>query len=885
MAALDFPASPSIGQTYTSGSLSWQWDGTSWRSVATVSYLPLTGGALSGNLGIGDVASANARLRVVGSGLSSEVARIEGGSSLDAQHIINQTDDPTVSTARAQLSLRKNNIIGAAISIDGSASSRGIVYYDAYSATGSHAFYVNSVDRFRVNSVGAVSFTGSYGTAGQFLKSGGSTSNPTWGSLSASDIPALTLENLPDAWVKRSVRVATSGNITLSGTQTIDGIAVVAGDRVLVKDQTAAAENGIYVVAAGAWSRSADANSASKLSGATVAVDSGTANGGLTFDTDFKTTDTLGTTAINWSRVVDTGLASSTTPSAAGTAAVGTSVTYARADHVHPVDTSRAPAAGSTSITTLGTVGTGTWQASVINSTYGGTGVNNGGRTLAVNTNSGTLAFSLASTTLTVANNASVSGTNTGDQTITLTGDVTGTGTGSFATTLAASGVTAGTYTKVTVDAKGRVTTGASLASSDVTTALGYTPYNAGANTVLTSANYTTYSPALTGTGASGTWSISVTGSSRSVLFLDSRSVDDQPQGKVGYALSLDFKNNTSVSSPPVTASGTYSHIITTAGWDTSGGSGGWPSQLSIGDGIAVRQATSATAWGAWRTVLHSGNVRTVNGNSLLGSGDISVGVTSIVAGTGLSGGTITTTGTIALANTTVTAGSYTLANITVDAQGRITAASNGSAGASYIGPRGQVFTASGTFTIPTGITAVRVTVIGGGGTGGTAASGGTSTPSASGGGGGGGTAISYLTGLTPGATIAVTVGAAASASSIASGTQAITTVTASGGANGALASNGASSGGAGGAASGGTLNISGGDGGAGAAQAATTFPVRAGIGGGTTLAPATSIATATSTSNGSAGRGYGGGGSGAVSNSGTTTGGAGAAGVVIFEW
>lgn len=70
-------------------------------------------------------------------------------------------------------------------------------------------------------------------------------------------------------------------------------------------------------------------------------------------------------------------------------------------------------------------------------------------------------------------------------RTIALTGDVTGTSAAfdgsaalSFAATLANSGVTAGTYTKVTVDAKGRVTASASIASADVTGALGYTPAN-----------------------------------------------------------------------------------------------------------------------------------------------------------------------------------------------------------------------------------------------------------------------------------------------------------------------------------------------------------------------------------------------------------------------
>jgi len=98
---------------------------------------------------------------------------------------------------------------------------------------------------------------------------------------------------------KESVRAVATGNVTMSGTQTVDGVALVVGDRVLLAGQTNPAENGIYVVNAGGWTRAPDATTnATVTPGLFTFVEEGTANHdtGWVLASDGPTT--LGTTAL-----------------------------------------------------------------------------------------------------------------------------------------------------------------------------------------------------------------------------------------------------------------------------------------------------------------------------------------------------------------------------------------------------------------------------------------------------------------------------------------------------------------------------------------------------------------------------------------------------------
>ncbi len=107
--------------------------------------------------------------------------------------------------------------------------------------------------------------------------------------------------------MKSAVRVATTANITLSAEQTIDGV-LTSTDRILVKDQTTGEENGIYVTAAGAWTRATDYDDDDKAtSGSLIVVQEGTASADTVWTLTTNEPITLGTTSLTYSEFVGGG--------------------------------------------------------------------------------------------------------------------------------------------------------------------------------------------------------------------------------------------------------------------------------------------------------------------------------------------------------------------------------------------------------------------------------------------------------------------------------------------------------------------------------------------------------------------------------------------------
>ena len=128
---------------------------------------------------------------------------------------------------------------------------------------------------------------------------------PSSGTLDLSLCTVYLPANISSGDYKQSVRVATTANGTISTAfangQTVDGITLATGDRILLKDQSSQAANGIYVVAAsGSPARASDFDSWLELPGAIVTVEVGTVNAGTQWACNVAAGGTLGSTAITF---------------------------------------------------------------------------------------------------------------------------------------------------------------------------------------------------------------------------------------------------------------------------------------------------------------------------------------------------------------------------------------------------------------------------------------------------------------------------------------------------------------------------------------------------------------------------------------------------------
>ncbi len=103
------------------------------------------------------------------------------------------------------------------------------------------------------------------------------------GFMSAADKTKLdAAQTLSEIDAKESCRVRAQGNLTLSGEQTIDGV-LTAADRILVDQQTTTTQDGIYVTAAGAWTRATDMPIGTEARGVRVFIEEGTVDGDKLF--------------------------------------------------------------------------------------------------------------------------------------------------------------------------------------------------------------------------------------------------------------------------------------------------------------------------------------------------------------------------------------------------------------------------------------------------------------------------------------------------------------------------------------------------------------------------------------------------------------------------
>jgi hypothetical protein len=455
---------------------------------------------------------------------------------------------------------------------------------------------------------------------------------------------------------KQPVNCGTTANITLSGLQTIDGVTVVAGDRVLVKSQTAPAQNGIYLASATAWSRAPDANTWDELISAICFVESGSTLAGSAWYCTIQPGGTLGTTAVTWSNF-----------SVAATYTAGTGLTLT--DYVFSITNTGVAAAayGSASKTLTATVNAqgqltvlAATDIAIANTQVSGLGTMSTQAASSVAITGGTI----NGTTIGGSTAAAVTGT-----TITANTQFTGAGTG-----------LTGTATSLSIGGNAATATSATTATNLAGGGAGSLPYqSATATTAMLAAG--SNGQVLTLASGIPSWATPTTGTVTSVSGTGTVS-GISLSGTVTSSGNLTLGGTLDLSAPPAIGGTTANTITGTTitantkfvgtNFDASGSGGG---SLRTNSGAACLQ------WGA------GGGVNlTLDGAFNMNPANATISIAPTGTGTlTVNPATAGTMNNMAIGGSTPLAGAFTTLSATS------TVSANGS-----VGSNGQVLTSAG---------------------------------------------------------------------------------------------------------------------------------------------------------------------------------------------
>jgi hypothetical protein len=407
--------------------------------------------------------------------------------------------------------------------------------------------------------------------------------------------------------VKDSVIVTTTGNLTAtysngtsgvgatltnSGTQaaiTIDSRVLVVGERVLVKDQTTALQNGFYKVttvgtASVNWvlTRTVDADEDSEITpGAFTFVEEGTVGGNNGYVCTNVGAITVGTTAITFVQFSGAGsviAGDGLTKTGNTLNAVGTNNRISISADAIDISSSYV---GQATITTLGTIGTGTWQGSVIAGQYGGTGVANTGKTI------------------TLGGNLTTSGAHTTELTTTANTTLTLPVTGTLATLAGTETLTNKTLTSPVIATI--VNSGTLTLPTSTDTLVGRNTTDTLTNKTLTSAALTTPTIGSAGAYFSGSTSGTITVLATAIAGTNTLTLPAATDTLVGRATTDTLTNKTitgavittgSINNTPIGATTTNTGAFTT---------------LAASGAVTFTATTDASALGTAAAVLSGG--------------------------------------------------------------------------------------------------------------------------------------------------------------------------------------------------------------------------------------------------------------------------------------